>query len=116
MATLNESPRTGGFLLSEANGTLSRATVTLAAGNGTLAAGTVLGKITVGGQYAPYDDGVDPADGTQTAAAILWAAADTTAATPAVVIYQDAEVAQAELVGIDSAGVADLAALNIRCK
>jgi hypothetical protein len=115
MATITENPRTGGFLLSEASGTRSRDTVTLAADNGSLAAGTVLGVITVGGNYAPYDATAD--DGTETAAAVLWDNVDTTGAdAPAAVIARDAEVAEDELVGIDAAGVTNLAAVNIRCR
>lgn len=48
-------PRTGEFLLSEAPGTLSRESVTVASGAGKLAAGTVLGQITKGAVTA---DGV----------------------------------------------------------
>lgn len=111
MATLTENPRTGGFLLSEDNGTRSRETVTLAAGNGELDAGTVLGVVTASGEYAPYDD--TATDGSEVASAVLWASADTTAAVDAAVIARDAEVIESELTGIDAAGVTDLASVGI---
>jgi hypothetical protein len=203
MATITENPRTGGFLLSSGNGTISFRNITLAANNGVLTAGTVLGVIPTGAfaatgaaatagngdfvaesvsasvgaiagvytlvalsatkvnvfdpngtfigihtigtawnangiafntsgtwaindsatitvtigagaAYAPYDS--DATDGSQTAVAILWDTVDTTgAAVPAVAIVRDAEVAEAELIGIDSAGVAQLAAHKIIC-
>jgi hypothetical protein len=79
----------------------------------------VLGKITPGGKYAAYDNNLS--DGTQTAAAILYAKCDATAGdTAAAVIARDAEVNGAELVWADNspssdvtAGIADLAAVGI---
>lgn len=59
----------GAFIKSEGNGDISRETIVIVSGSGKLFAGTVLGKITVGGKYKPYDN--DNADGSQTAAAIL---------------------------------------------
>lgn len=59
----------GAFIKSEGNGDISRETIVIASGSGKLIAGTVLGKITVGGKYKPYDN--DNTDGSQTAAAIL---------------------------------------------
>lgn len=50
--------------------------VLLAQGNGVLAKGTVLGKITASGKFAPYVSG--HTDGTQTAVCILDNDADTT--------------------------------------
>ncbi len=46
MTTLTESTHAGEFIVSEANGTLSREAVTIAAGSGEIAAGMVLGKRT----------------------------------------------------------------------
>lgn len=59
MATYAEPNRNYAFLLSEANGTLSRERVTLlqdAANSQPVVAGTVLGMITASGKYTPYDD------------------------------------------------------------
>lgn len=47
MNEVTQSPAAGGFLVSEANGSLSRDTITIASGN-TLDAGAVLGCVTVG--------------------------------------------------------------------
>ena len=81
----------GAFIKSEANGDLSRETVTIASGSGKLNAGTVLGQITVGGKYKPYDN--DNSDGSQTAKAILVYDVDATSADAvAVVIVRHAEV------------------------
>lgn len=112
MAELTENPRTGGFLLSEGNGTRSRKTVTLAADNGKLDAGTVLGIVTASDEYAPYDS--EATDGTETAMAVLWATTDTDdGAVEAVVIARDAEVIESELTGSDADGIADLASVGI---
>ena len=91
MTTDTEPGRAIDFLLSEAPGSLSRDTVTLAKGVGDLAAGTVLGVL-VTGQYAPFDED-DSSDGPQDASAILCYATDTTAAAvSATVISRLAEV------------------------
>lgn len=70
---------TGAFLKSEGAGHISRDTIVIASGSGIVLAGTVLGKITVGGKYKPYDDdGGESDDGSRTAAAILLADVDAT--------------------------------------
>lgn len=69
---------TGAFLKSEAPGTLSRETITIASGAGILLAGTVVGKLTTGGKYKAYDN--DASDGTQTAAAVILNDVDATSA------------------------------------
>jgi len=113
MATYTEARRTGEFLISEASGTRSREEVTIVSGAGALAAGTVLGKITASGKYDAYDD-LDTTTGLGTAAGVLYAAVDATAADmPAVVIVRDAEVAEVQLTGIDAAGITDLAAAGV---
>jgi hypothetical protein len=117
MTTLTEGRHCGEFLLSEAEGTRSRDVVTIASGHD-VAAGTVLGKITSGGKYAPYDNGAS--DGTQTAVAIAYDHYDATDAdvTGAVVIARDAEVIGDALTTAGSAGdvsaaVTDLKSLGI---
>ena len=115
---LTETLRPGEFILAEANGTISREQVTILSGQN-LAAGTVVGKVSASGKYIAYDD--DNADGSQTAAGILYAAVDASAAdAPGVIISRDAEVADGQLVwagtndaGDKTAGKADLAALDI---
>lgn len=64
------------------------------------------------GKYKAYNDA--NTDGSEVAAAILYAGMDATAAdAAAVVIARDAEVVNAYLTGIDAAGSADLAARGI---
>lgn len=89
MSPKTENPRTGDFLLSEANGTYSRENVIL--DTGALQAGTVLGKITASGKYVILAPAAE--DGSEDAAAILWSHADASTADAAVVVIaRDAEV------------------------
>lgn len=112
---LNETAcYTGEFLLSEANGSISRDEIVVASGAGDLAAGTVLGKITASGKYTVYDAAVDPADGSETAVGVLYAPVDATSADAAgVMIARHAEVIEVKLTGIDAGGKTDLAAAQI---
>lgn len=115
---LTESTRPGEFIIAEANGSISREEVTIVSGQN-LAAGTVVGKITASGKYTAYDD--DNADGSETAAGILYAAVDASGGDKkGVIIARHAEVADSLLVwagtndaGDKTAGKADLAALDI---
>lgn len=119
---LTEKTHAGGFLLSELAGHGSRDNVTLDDSVAVqLEDGTVLGKITSGGNYAKYDQ--QASDGTQTAVAILYGRALVTGADQAIcVINKDAEVNGDELVWPDgsptdiTAGVADLLALGIKVR
>jgi len=120
MATLTENlPHTGGYLISEGNGDISREVVTLAAGSGVLRTGTVLAKLTANGKYVPYDN--SGTDGSETAVAVLWEGRDTTDGdVKAVVTARHTTVNKAELIwaaGVDAAGItaglADLATLSI---
>lgn len=112
MTTLTEATCAAGeFILSEANGDRSREEITVVSGQD-LAAGTVVGIITASGKYSAYDNG--NADGTETAAGVLYAAVDASAAdTAGVVIVRDAEVDSSMLTGSDANGVTDLAALGV---
>jgi hypothetical protein len=102
------------FLLSEAEGTLSRDAGMLDAG--TLESGTVLGQITATGHYVQLDPAAT--DGSETASTILYAHADASAAAvPVAVVSRLAEVRGEALIwpaGIDTthhaAAVAQLAA------
>lgn len=60
--------RAGAFLISEANGTLSREVVLVTGGS--FSAGTVLGKVTATGKYTQLDPAAT--DGSQQAAAVLF--------------------------------------------
>lgn len=106
-----ENTHAGEFLFAEANGTLSRERIVIASGEGVLKAGTVIGKLT-GGKYAAYDNAAS--DGSQTAVGILYDGVDATSAdADGVLIARHAEVVEAALTGLDSAGKTDLAALQI---
>lgn len=74
MTVLNEPVHTGGFILSEEKGTLSRDGITVTVPARTvLQAGLVLGKITATGKYVPRDE--DASDGSEVAAGILYSPA-----------------------------------------
>ena len=118
MTTLTEGRHTGEGLLSEAEGTRSRENITIAAG-ANLVPGQVLGKITASGKYKMHDPAAS--DGSQAAAAILYADAAAAAAdVKGVAIVRDAEWNGATLTWISgisggnkTAGIAALAALGI---
>jgi len=80
MTVLKEGRHAGGFLVWEAFRDYTREVITIATGgtNPVLDPGTVLGKITASGKYAAHDPAA--VDGTETAVAVLWGAADVTAA------------------------------------
>lgn len=121
MTTFTESYNAGEFLVSEANGTLSREVVTVVAGSGVIPVGMVLGKITASGKYKPFDD--DNTDGSELAAGlcIAYQSVDATSADKkCVVIFRDAEVKLSALqwaasndAGDKSSGLAKLATKNI---
>lgn len=115
MGVLNEGRRAGEFLVSEANGTRSRAQVSILEDQ-VLQAGTVLGRITATGRYRALDPGAS--NGAQTPAGILWDDCDASDGhTPATAIVRDAEVRASSLVWPTStevvAGLATLATLGI---
>lgn len=105
-----EATRAGEFLVSEANGKRSRETITVT--GGPYPAGQVLGEVTSSGKYTAYASGAS--DGTETAAAILWDAADGSEEdVTAVAIVRDAEVDEASLTGEDADAITDLADIGI---
>jgi hypothetical protein len=112
VSTATAPVRAEGFLLSEANGTRSREVGTLAASQ-TIVPGRLLGRRTTGGQIAAYDNAAS--DGTEACIGIALRAAVTGASETVdlAFIARDAEVLGSELVGLDTAGSADLAALGI---
>jgi hypothetical protein len=112
MTVFTEGKHTAEFLLSEGNGSISREQVTIAAAAPALAAGTLMGRLTSGGQCVAYNNTAD--DGSQTAIGILYAAVpNESVAQKATIIARSAEVLGAELTGLDAPGTADLAALGI---
>lgn len=105
-------PRTGNFILSEANGTRSRDEVVIAAAAGAMQPGTVVGKITASSEYVAYSNTAN--DGSEVAAGVLYAGVDDLTTTQkGVIIARDAEVATNRLIGADVAALADLKAVGI---
>lgn len=101
MATsFTETPRDLAFLLSEANGMLSREVLTIKSGSGKLLAGTILGKVTADGKHVPSPNtSVAGKEGAETGVAILAFEVDATSAdVPAVCVTNDAEVKSPMLV------------------
>lgn len=91
MTVYTEGRHAAEFVLSEANGGRSRDTITIVSGAGVVKVGTVLGKITASGKYAPSP--ATGADGSQTGAAINLYEVDATSADVAVAaIVRHAEV------------------------
>jgi hypothetical protein len=95
-----QGPRALGFLLTEADGALSRETVTIASGAGVLQPGTVLGAITASGKFVTSPNAeVVGKEGAQIASAVLAYRVDATSAdVQAVVIDYHAAVKQGELI------------------
>ena len=99
-------------ILSEAPGYRSREVVTVSVAGTAIPAGQVLGKLTSGGKYVPYDPQSE--DGNEEAVAILLLPTDAiTGDAKCTVIVRDAEVNRAELVGLDADAQAALLALGI---
>jgi hypothetical protein len=97
MSVLTEPKWNGEFIATEANGRRSRDNGILATGQAAiLYPGRILGKVTTSGKFSDLVPGA--ADGTQTAAGILFGTTDATAADKAcVVITRSCEVNQGEL-------------------
>lgn len=76
--------------------------------NGFIPSGTVLGKITTGGLYGPYDNVAE--DGTEVAAGILYSSVNVKSGAIKVggAALVHGVVKESKLVGIDSAGKTDL--------
>lgn len=112
MALYTETAHEQVWLKREWDDLFNREVVTIASGNA-LSDGTVLGKITASGKYAAYDD--TETDGTQTAVGILLGDVDASSAdkTAAILARGPAVVSEGDLIGIDTAGKVDLAAIGI---
>lgn len=96
MTILRDTARTGGFILTEANGFRSRDTIKVAAGQVLLTA-QVLAQVTASKEYVKLNPAED--DGSETAAAILFDGVTTTdQPADAVAITRDAEIVLADLV------------------
>lgn len=88
-----EGRHPGEGLMSEGNGSLSRGIAVIKAGSGVIKPGTVLGKITAGGKFAPSPNAqVAGIEGAETAVAVAIYGGDATGADLKVsIIARDAE-------------------------
>ena len=113
MVNFVEGFHTGEYLVSEAEGTLSREEVIVSQTGGALVSGTVLGKVTATGKYKPYSNAAT--DGREVAAAILYnpLVANTGDRKGVVVHVRNCEVFKGALTGSDTAAIADLKLLNV---
>lgn len=106
MTTKTNHLRAGAFIVSEGNGNISRDAVTIdgsSAYAGLHLAGTVMGKLTVSGNWVPSPAGSTAGDGADTAKGVLFDDVDTTDGDmPGVVIARDAEVRASDLLYDDT--------------
>lgn len=119
MASYTEGALPLEFLSWEAHPQFTREQVTIVSGTAAMKAGRVVGKITSGGKFADYDNGAS--NGTEAAAGILLYDVDASAGDvvttvlrrgPALVKTGALGWGSNDATGI-TAGLADLAALNI---
>lgn len=120
MTTYTEPRRPLEFLAWEAHHQMSREDGTLAASQGALVAGTVLAKLTSGGQFVVYDN-TSVVAGTATAYGILAYGVENSTSTQKVTIVERLAIVDAPLItwganddtGI-AAGKADLLAKHLK--
>jgi len=108
MAVITEGKRTAEYLVSEPNGLRGRESATLAAGQN-LETGTLLGKITDGGNVTRYDP--DASDGSETVFGILYTNVDATDADAVgiAITVRDTIVRDSSLTYSDGADADDIA-------
>jgi hypothetical protein len=105
MPIQNEGARAGEFLVSEANGTRSRESGVITGGK--YPAGQILGLVTASKKYTAYTPGAS--NGSQNAAAILYAPTDASAEdVTSAIIARDAEISEEVLTGLDANGITKL--------
>jgi hypothetical protein len=110
---LTQVPRIEEFVLSEANGFLSRDEVTVTLQGTAIKSGTVMSKLTATGKWVPYDD--VGTDGSEVASGILYVAQPAGSGdVKAVMFTRDCEVVRAALTGLNANGEADLLAKGIK--
>lgn len=115
MPILNQVVKVDEFLLSEANGFLSREEVTVTLSGTALPSGTVMSQLTATGKWVKYLD--TGTTGTEVASGILMETEPgITGDVKAVMFVRDCEVLRAALVGLNANGEADLAAKGIRVR
>ena len=112
MVTKVEKRGTGIYVVSEANGSLSREQVTVSAdAAAVLPVATVLGKLTADSKYVPVDLGAS--DGSEVAVAVLYAEVDATEDDQRAVVHtRVCEVDGNELVYPEGASEGDITTIN----
>lgn len=101
-----EPVHAGEFLLSEGTGCISRESIVLLAGVA-LPAGQLLGRVSSGGLYGPYDPAADT--GLETAVGILYGpVAESESERRGTAVVRLAEVSETVLTGLDAAARAAL--------
>lgn len=114
MAAVTDTFRTAEFLISEANGYLSRDEVTITTADADWPAGTVLAVVS--GDYKVYE-GDSTVAGADDAVGILYEGIGSGETGKRTIINQDAEVELAALTTTDATGLAaSLAALGIKAR
>lgn len=112
---LTSNPRLAEFMLAEASGQRSRENIVVVQSGTEIKSGTILGKITASGKYAPYSNAAS--NGTEVAAAVLYNYLPArTGDTKAVGFVRDCEINRYALTGLDAAGEADLVAKGIEVR
>lgn len=97
MTVFTEGRHPGEFIMSEANGSRSRARAVIASGSGIIAPGSVLGRFTSGANAGKYSlapaTAADPDVGNQTAVAVALYGCDATSGDVEIaIVARDAEV------------------------
>ncbi len=113
MPTVTELARNYEFLIQPANGDRSFEEVTVVAGASNRLAGVVLGRLTVGGNYVPYN--AAGGDGSQTIAGILLTDIASGVTAKRAIVARQATVKKYKLIytGTEATVLAGLAALGI---
>ncbi|MBT00618.1 MAG: head decoration protein [Oceanospirillaceae bacterium] len=113
MAVRTESNHPGAYII-EQIGSNNYCNEQVMITGGKYEAGQVLGKLTADGKYTAYTPDADPADGSETAVAILHTGVDASATDKRSVISARGVVVNGqELVGLDEAAIAALADKDI---
>lgn len=111
MAVLTQGPNTGAYIVSEANGSLSRDVGTILAGQN-LQAGQIVGVVTASSKFAKYDPAAT--DGTENVAGISYDNKDATDGdiVGAVFSVRLGEVRESDLIYHDGATAGEIITAN----
>lgn len=96
------------FYAMEPDPLIKGGTIAQVSAGAVIASGTLMGRITASGKWAPYDDGAS--NGLQTARAVLWGHVDTTQGDVEGNLIFSGVLKYDQLTGIDANGITDLGA------